>query len=351
MIYPTRDFEKASCRDAAIDKVELINLFDVIEEKQYNIHSMVLLRDGAKIFDVYADSFGPNTREEIYSISKSFTSIAIGICQDLGYLTLDQSAYSFFRDQVKHPIDGAQQITIRHLLTMTVGHSKDFLFEANPKQSLIETFFSLPLEHEVGTYFVYNNFATYMLSAIVSRVTGKTLNDFLDEVLYHKIGIVKPIWKEYQGISIGAYGLALGALDLARFGHLLLSEGTWKGEQIVSRAYIREATANHISTSHVENPKDRYGYGYQFWMNDFQDYRAAGLYKQYIVINKEFNCVFVVQAYEDRELLDLFTTHILGGFMKGWQYTYHSLRDGLYRFHIQSKPRIETEKQNRTEGQ
>lgn len=351
MIYPTRDFEKASCRDAAIDKTELIRLFDTIEDQQINLHSIVLLRDGAKVFDVYADGFGPSTREEVYSIAKSFTAIAIGICQDKGYLQIDQPVISFFRDQVKQHLAATQQITIKHLLTMSVGHSKDYFFELDRSQSLIETFFQLPIDFTPGTHFVYNNFASWMLSAIVSQVTGLSLNDFLDETLYRKIGIVKPQWQSLQGVSLGGYGLSLGALDLARFGHLLLCEGTWKGEVIVSRAFVREATSSQISTSHLDDPKDRYGYGYQFWMNDFQDYRAAGMFKQYIIINKEFNCVFVVQAYENRDVLDLFTTYILSGFIKGWQYTYHSLRDVLYRFSVASKTRIDQEKQIRKEGQ
>ena len=348
MIYPGRDFEKASCRDAAIDKFLLVDMFDKIEELNLNIHSMVLLRDGAKIFDVYADGFNPTSREEVYSISKSFTSIAIGICLDQGLFALDQSVLSFFRHELSSYNPDYEKVTIRHLLTMTVGHSQDYLFEHMNHSSVVQRFFELPLDFEPGTQFVYNNYASYLLSAIVQKTTHKNLNDFLDDMLYKKIGIVKPVWDEIEHISTGAWGLKLGVLDLARFGHFLLNEGLWKEEQIVSRSFIREATTFQVSTTHVENPKDRYGYGYQFWINDFGDYRAAGLYKQYIVVNKEFNAVFAVQAYEERELLDLFTSYIQSGFMRGWQYTYHSLRDYLYRFHQNSQARIEQEHKQRT---
>jgi CubicO group peptidase (beta-lactamase class C family) len=344
MIYPGRDFEKASCRDASVDKSLLIDMFDKIRDDKLNIHQMVLLRDGAKIFDVYADSFGPASREEIWSISKSFTSLAIGICQDLGLLSIDDAAVRFFSSSVPNPTEAQKAIKIRHLLTMSVGHSKDGFDDAKNVKDPYAYFFELPLTHTPGTYFFYNNFASFLLSAIVTKVTRLSVNDFLDEKIYQKIGIVKPTWLAYDGVSLGAYGLQLGSLDLARFGHLCMNEGVWQGDSLVSRAYMREAMSFQIATAHVDNPRDRYGYGYQFWINDFGDARAAGWLKQYIVIHREFGIVFVVQACEDREILNLFSSYVLPAFFKGWQYTPDSIRDYLYRFTADSKAIIAEEK-------
>jgi CubicO group peptidase (beta-lactamase class C family) len=348
MLFPGRDFEKASCRDASVDKNMLVDMFDKISEDKLNIHSMVLLRDGAKIFDVYAEGFGPTIREEVFSVSKSFTSLAIGICQDMGYLSIDQPVLPFFKNQITQSNPGYEALTIRHLLTMSVGHKMDYTNEWKKGVNVYDLFFQKPLDYPVGTHFVYNSLASFLLSAIVSKVTKKNLNDFLDEVLYSKIGIVKPIWDQVDGISLGGWGLKLSVLDMARFGQLVLNEGSWKNEVIVSRAYVKEATSFQIATTHVENPKDRYGYGYQFWINDFGDSRAAGMFKQYIVTNKEFGLVLAIQAYESKELLDLFTSYILPGFFKGWQYTPFSLRDYLYRFTQDSKELIAEEKKNRT---
>ncbi|MCK7484858.1 MAG: beta-lactamase family protein [Bacillus subtilis] len=228
MIYPGRDFEKASCRDASVDKSLLIDMFDKIRDDKLNIHQMVLLRDGAKIFDVYAETFGPASREEIWSISKSFTSIAIGICQDLGLLSINDSAVRYFPASVPNPTEAQKRITIRHLLTMAVGHDKDGFDGAKQVLDPYAYFFELPLAYEPGSHFFYNNFASFMLSAIVTKVTRLSVNDFLDEKIYQKIGIVKPQWLDRDGVSFGAFGLSLGSLDLARFGHLCANEGMCK---------------------------------------------------------------------------------------------------------------------------
>jgi CubicO group peptidase (beta-lactamase class C family) len=348
MLYPGRDFEKASCRDASLDKSLLVEMFDHIQEHKINIHQMVLLRDGAKIFDAYADSFGPQTREEVYSISKSFTSVAIGMLADKGRIDLDTPAIRYLNVPSTALAQGADRITVRHLLTMTTGHDRCRLFDEGVHANPVEMFFGFPLDTPPGTHFVYENHASFILSAIVTALTKQTVNDFLDERLYQKIGIVKPVWKQLGDISYGAFGLELGALDMARFGHFCLNEGSWKGDQIVSRNYMREALKFQVPTAHVDNPRDRFGYGYQFWINDFGDARAAGMFKQYIVIQREFGVVFAVQSYEEREVLDLFSRFILPAFFKGWSDSIHSLRDYIYRFTMESKPVVATEKQNRT---
>jgi CubicO group peptidase (beta-lactamase class C family) len=348
MLYPGRDFEKASCRDASVDKSLLVEMFDFIQDQKLNIHQMVLLRDGAKIFDAYADSFGPQTREETYSISKSFVSVAIGILLDRGWLDLQRPAIEYVNVPKESVAKDADRITVWNLLTMTTGHDRCHLFDEDVQKNPVERFFQIPLSHQPGSHFVYENHASFLLSAIVSAVTKQPLNDFLDEVLYQKIGIVKPQWKQLGNINYGAFGLELAALEMARFGHLCLNEGSWKGESIVSRGYMREALKYQVSTAHVDNPRDRYGYGYQFWINDFGDARAAGMFKQYIVTMREFGIVFAVQSYEEREVLDLFSRFILPAFFKGWSDSIHSLRDYIYRFTIDSKPLIAEERKNRT---
>ncbi len=332
MVFPHKEFEKASCRDANIEKGLLADMFDFIEKQNFDIHSMILLKDGAKVFDAYAEGFYRFHNEEIYSISKSFTSIAIGICQDQGKLKLDDFILDYFKKDVQNPSPGYEKLTIKHLLTMSVGQEQDILQDLSPKDNAIDKFFHVNLIHEPGTVFMYNNSATFILSAIVTKVTGKSCNDFLEEVLYNVMEINKPVWDSLDGISMGAFGIKLNTIDLAKFGLLLLNEGVWRDTQIVSKEYLKEAGVSHISTKNWDNPRDQYGYGYQFWMNDFGDYRAAGWLKQYIVINKRFNVVFVTQAKEERELLDLFSNYILPALEKGWLYDNVSLREYIRKF-------------------
>jgi CubicO group peptidase (beta-lactamase class C family) len=186
-----------------------------------------------------------------------------------------------------------------------------------------------------------------MLSAIVTKVTGKSLNDFLNEYLYRKIGIEKPVWDQVNGINFGATGLHISSHDMARFGLLLLNDGVWDGEQIVSKEYLDLATSKQIETTDNELPSDNNGYGYQFWLNSFGDFRCSGYLSQQIIINKEFDLVFVVKSNEERSLVHLFEDYILKAAQNGYKVCSYSLRDFTRRFKIHSQDLIEKEKENR----
>jgi CubicO group peptidase (beta-lactamase class C family) len=348
MIYPRKEFEKASCKDANIEKSLIVDMFEKIEAEKWNLHSILLVKDGAKVFETYAKGSGPEIPEEVYSISKSFTCIAAGICQDKKLFKLTDLVLPFFAKDLKSPVAAAyDHLKIEHLLTMTVGQSEDGIHEAKNGKDPIDIFFHLPLVNEPGTTFFYNNLATYILSCIIHRVTGKKVNDFLDGVLYPVLDIEKPVWKELNGETCGFGGLQMGAVGLAKFGLLLINEGDWRGHRVVSREFVNNATRYHVSTALQDNPRDRFGYGYLFWMNDFGDYRAAGMYKSYIVLNKEFNTVIVVQSYEEREVLDLVSGYMLPALFKGWQGDNFTLRTYLQRFTDHSGPIIDAEKLKR----
>ncbi|OQX94136.1 MAG: hypothetical protein B6I17_00325 [Tenericutes bacterium 4572_104] len=279
MIFPGEEFNKASVKDANINKGLLVDLFNKIDDDSINIHSMMLLKNGSRVFKASAYSFDEDTKENVYSVSKAFTSIAIGILVDKELIRLDT------------PV------------------------------------------------FMYNNYATFILSAIVSKVTGKSLNDFLDEYLYKIIGIEKPRWDELKGYSLGASRLYLSANDMARFGLLLLNDGMWKSHRVVSSKYLEEATKLQIKTNYddLNLDYDKFGYGYLFWLNSFGDFRASGSYQQHIVINKEYGLVFVLKAFEERNLLSLFENYILKAAEEEYNYCDYSLRDFIRRFKINSK--------------
>lgn len=326
----------------------IVDMFNKIEEEKWNVHSILLVKDGAKVFEAYAKGSGPDVPEEVYSISKSFTAIVCGICVDKKLFKLSDLVVSYFKDEIKRPIaEGYDHLKIEHLLTMTVGQEQDGVHSLAQNEDAINTFFHLPLSHDPGTTFFYNNLATFILSRIIQKATGKNVNDFLNEVLYPVLEIEKPFWKEVDGCSLGFSGLKLGATALGKFGLLLLNEGVWRDQPVVSKEFIRNATKYQVSTSNQSNPKDRYGYGYLFWMNDFGDYRAAGMYKSYVVINREMHAVIVVQSYEEREVLDLVSGYIIPALYKGWQGDTFTLRTYLQRFTDHSGPIIEAERLKR----
>ncbi|MFO7968689.1 MAG: serine hydrolase [Candidatus Izemoplasmatales bacterium] len=346
MIFPKNEFNKISCKEAFVNKQSLVNMFEYIAKEKLNIHQMLLVNEGSKVFSAFAKGY-ENKKENVYSVSKSFTSIAIGLLIDRGLLKLDDYVLFYFADELKRYKNEYEALKIKHLLTMTVGQSQDRFISLTPKHNPIEVFFNTDMNDKPGEKFMYSNFASYILSAIVTKVTNKSLNDFLKTEVYEKIGLEDIYWPEFAGYSLGCTGLRLSATDMARFGILLLNDGMWEGEQIISKAYLNKATTKQVDTANEENWYDCYGYGYQFWLNEFGDYRAAGLHNQLIIINKKYKLVFTITAYEDKPLLKLFKDYILPGFEKGWKPTNKSLRDYINIFRENSIDLVTNEEKTR----
>ena len=346
MIFPKSEFNKASVKDADINKGLLADMFDEIDKEKINIHSMILLKDGSRVFRASAHDFTEDTPENVYSVSKSFTSVAIGMLQDMKLVNIEDNVLFYFAKEVDNYLPEYENLKVKHLLTMSSGQERDIFDELTPNDNPFEKFFNTPLKYKPGETFQYHNMSTFMLSAICTMVTGKSVNDFLNEYLYPIIGMEKPEWDQVNNISFGATGLRISANDMARFGLLLLNDGNWDGHQIVSKEYIQEATRKQIDTPDTEKA-DQFGYGYQFWINSFGNYRCAGWFRQYIIINKKWNLFFVTKAYEERQTLDLFETYILPAVEKGWNYVNYSLRDYIRKFKINSREVIEEEKEKR----
>jgi len=123
MVFPKQDFNKASVKDADVNKGLLVDLFNKIDEEKINIHSMLLLKDGSRVFRASAYEYDEDTCDDVYSISKSFTSVAIGILYDMNLIKLDDYVLFYFSNDVKDYLPGYELLKIKHLLTMTVGQA------------------------------------------------------------------------------------------------------------------------------------------------------------------------------------------------------------------------------------
>ncbi len=159
-------------------------------------------------------------------------------------------------------------------------------------------FFPCPVRHEPGTHFVYDTAATYMLSAIVQKLTGKTVLEYLTPRLFEPLGIQGPCWDSYaNGVNFGGFGLYLRTEDIARFGQLYLNRGLWNGQRLIPEAWIAEATARQVPNGDTGNPDWIQGYGYQFWRCQPRGvYRGDGAYGQYCVVMPEQDAVVAITA-------------------------------------------------------
>jgi hypothetical protein len=177
------------------------------------------------------------------------------------------------------------------------------------------TFLSLPVEYEPGTWFVYNTAATYMLAAIITRLTGQSLLDYLRPRLFDPLGIENPTWEsDPRGVNLGGTGLHIKTEDIARFGQLYLQRGLWNGRRLLTEEWIAEATHATSDNSNTQtNPDWMVGYGYQFWRSRHNCYRGDGAFGQFCLVMPEQDAVLaIVSGVRDMQaVLDNVWAHLL----------------------------------------
>ncbi len=193
----------------------------------------MVLRHGCVVAEGWWSPYGPRHPHMLYSLSKSFTSSAVGLAVAEGRLSVDDLLLSFFPDEAPlHPDPNLAKMRIRHLLSMSTGHAEDTTgrLHATPDGQWIKAFLALPVEYAPGTHFVYNSGASYMLSAVVQKLTGMTLIDYLTPRLFGPLGIQNPTWEtSAEGINFGGWGLNIKTEDIARFGQMYLQKGVCAG--------------------------------------------------------------------------------------------------------------------------
>ena len=229
------------------------------------------------------------TPMHLYSLSKSFTSTAVGICVDEGLLSPSTKLCELFADKMpENMTDGLKALTLHDLLSMQSGHTACVLCNIRWADDTVRAFFEQEMTYTPGTTFAYSTAATCMCAAAVERVTGKKLVDFLDERLFRKLGIKKPTWWECRdGQTLGGTGLHLASNDLVKFAVMLANGGVYNGERIVSEEYLKLATTAHSVDSNNGSPDWTAGYGYQFWLNARGGFRGDGAYGQLCMVFPE----------------------------------------------------------------
>jgi len=278
----------------------ILNFIQAAEEQQPNaLHSFILARHGKIIAEGWWEPYNPESPHLLYSLSKSYTSTAVGLAVTEGLISLDDPVISFFPDDAPaEPGHNLKEMRIRDLLRMTTGHASDSYgrIQGHPK-GWVAGFLSLPVEHKPGSIFIYNTGATYMLSAILQKVTGETLVEYLQPRLFAPLEIETPFWQsDPEGINLGGTGLYVKTIDIAKFGQLYLQKGKWKGEQILPEEWVEMATS--LQTSNGSNPNSDWdqGYGFQFWRCRNNLYRGDGAFGQYCIVMDDYNAVLAITS-------------------------------------------------------
>lgn len=306
--------------EQGLPSAAVLQFVAALDQQINELHSVMVLRHGSVVAEGWWAPYRASDRHAMFSVSKSFTSTAVGFAVSEGRLSLTDRVVSFFPNYL--PAAEGEHLaamTIRDLLMMATGHANDSWLTMIERSDgdWIKAFFDEPVVQAPGTAFLYNNGATHMLAAIMQRVTGMTLIDYLQPRLFEPLGIEGATWQTSpQGISVGAYGLSIRTEDMARFGQFYVQRGQWGGRRLLPEAWIEAATAVQIANGPSTYDDDStQGYGYQFWRSRHQAYRASGVFGQYCVVmpHQEVVVAFTagVDMFEAQQLLDSIWQHLL----------------------------------------
>ncbi len=261
-----------------------------------SLHSFMMVRHGHVVAEGWWTPYSAGTPHELYSLSKSFTSTAVGLAIAEGKLSVDDEVLKFFpEDAPESPSKNLRSMRISDLLRMSTGQQVE---PTRPPDAVwTKRFLAQPVPFKPGTHFLYNTSATYMLSAIVQKVTGQKVIDYLRPRLFEPLGIENPTWGESpQGINLGGYGLSVRTEDIAKFGLLYLRKGKWGDRQLVPTNWVEAATARQTSNGSAPNSDWDQGYGYQFWRSRHGAYRGDGAFGQYCIVMPDQDAVIAITS-------------------------------------------------------
>ena len=293
-----RKWEKVTSSEARVPREAVARFQNRLERERCLIHGFAMLDKGKLLAEEYYAPFTADTLHRMFSVGKSFVSLAIGLLQDDGKLSLDDCICDYFTDKAK--VAGAEcryvpeesdskiypyeemhpwlrKLTIRQMLSMTTCHGKTTykLFDGD----WVESFFRIRPTNLPGAVFSYDTSSTHVLSALVEKLSSMKLIEYLRLKAFDKIGFSKEAYymPDPAGVSQGGSGLNCKLLDLLAVAELVLNEGVYEGEQLLPRDYLKEATSFQISTQQQPAYDEQLGYGYQIWRGRHDCFYCYGI--------------------------------------------------------------------------
>ena len=313
------DLPRSSPAEQAVDPAAVLAFVDAVDaDPAVEVHSLMVLRHGYVVAEGWWAPHSPERTRLLYSLSKSFTSTALGFALRDGLVGLDDPVVSYFPEFDREIIDPrSRSMMLRHVASMTGGHDRDMLDEAlaGDRGEPVRGFLLVPPDEEPGTVFAYSQPCTYTVATIIQRASGMRLTEYLRPRLFDPLGIGEVGWQTWPpGREVGFSGLFARTEDVAKLGQLYLRGGRWGETQLLPPGYVAAATTRQIGTPREENPDWRQGYGFQFWMSR-HGYRGDGAFGQFCVVLPERDAVVAITAgtEEMQAVLNHLWTHLLPG--------------------------------------
>jgi CubicO group peptidase (beta-lactamase class C family) len=291
-------FPHSTPEEQGIASRAIADFISTAEKSNMGLHSFMLLRHGQVVAEGWWHPWSRESPHMLFSLSKSFTSTAVGLAVAERRLTVENTLLSFFpSDSPKKISKNLELMKVKHLLSMSTGHDQDTTERVFRSRNPFKAFLSLPVEHTPGTHFVYNTAASYMLSAIVQKLTGQTLLEYLTPRLFNPLEIEGATWEsDPNGINFGGWGLNLTTEDIARFGQLYLQKGRWNDQRLLPAWWVEAATKWQVSNGDDPDSDWAQGYGYHFWRCRHNIYRGDGAFGQYCIVMPDQDAVLAITA-------------------------------------------------------
>lgn len=281
-----------------ISQKALQTFFDKFQPGHDEIHTLQIVHNDCTMVKIAPAPYSCSHKREVYSLSKSFCSTAIGFLVDEGKLSLDDRIVDLFPDKLPDVVsENLSNMRLRHVLSMNTGHSGCVMYHMVRSDDAAKAFLAQEVPYVPGTHFAYNTGATCLLSCIVERISGMHLLDFLTWKLFLPLGITDMRWNRVpDGNNEGGCGIHVSSDDIAKLGLLYLHGGMWNGKRLLSEDWVKSATSPVSDNSCNGTPDWCAGYGFQFWVNAREGFRGDGACGQLCVVLPERNMVIAVQT-------------------------------------------------------
>lgn len=326
-----KPLKRSTCAFRQMESAGIRGFLDEAEREGIELNSLMVLIKGEVVFETWYAPYGPEIPHSMHSFTKGLTSTAIGFLVEEGRVSLEDKVISFFPERLPELVsENLRRMNIWHLLTMTCGHEQE-----PPRYNVgdyIRSFLNWPVPYEPGTHFYYNSMGTYMLTAILKKVTGQNLTQYLRPRLFLPLGIYDVTCDQCpMGVENGGGGVYLRTEDMAKIAQLYLMEGRWEGRQLIPSWWIKEAVSIQFKDSydHMFSDKEDWkcGYGFFFWHCSVPGvYRFDGSFGQFGIVIPEKEAVIITTASEPmpERILSLCWNYLLPAIKpsddeKGWK--------------------------------
>lgn len=293
---------RVSCPEqVGLSHEAIMKVLERLEEIKYEYHSLMFVREGKIAAECYRFPFGRDTTHCMYSVSKNITATALGFAVTEGKISLESKLCDIFPDKYPKKSDKYfEDITIRHLVTMTAGKSPSYL-KNKSNGNWFSHFSEAPRTAKPGEKFEYVNECSYLVSACLKRVLGMGINDYLVPRLWNPLGIDKPFWEtDENGIEAGGWGLQMRLEDMAKVALCYFNDGVFDGEQVIPREWTLAARLNQTPVGMGGEATKTCGYGMSIWRDNEKRWHFDGMYGQAAFVFEDKDLICLINSGEIR---------------------------------------------------